>query len=202
MTKSECDKIVLAVQDKIKNLAIKNNWLWFYNLHQKEVVYFAKKLLRVYKKADYQIVIISCWLHDIAHYYAKDAKEILAIKANHHIDGANIAEKFLKDFKVDLEEIEKIKNCVLCHRNKKPYVPKTIEEKIVAVADTMSHFGSIFYFTYFKFLPTHSLEQMVSDDLEKLKRDYRDLKLLPAALKIVEKEYKMIKKLLSNYGQK
>jgi len=201
MTKSECNKIVLAVQDKIKKLAAKNGWLWFYNLHQKEVANFAKKLLNIYKKADYQVVIISCWLHDIAHYYAKDAKEILAVKENHHIDGANIAEKFLKDFKVSPTEIAKIKNCVLCHRNKKPYIPKTIEEKIVAVADTMSHFGSIFYFTYFKFHPTHSLEQMVFDDLEKLKRDYRDLKLLPAAQKIVEPEYKMIKKLLSNYNK-
>lgn len=201
MNNSEYKKIVSKTQEKIQKLANKNNWLWFYNLHQKEVAKFAKKLLVIYKKADYKIVLISCWLHDIAHYYAKNDKEILAVKANHHITGADIAEKFLKDFKASPDEIAKIKNCILCHRNKKPYVPKTIEEKIVTVADTMSHFGSIFYLTYFKFHPHHSLERMVSDDLAKLKRDYRDLKILPAAQRMVEPEYKMIKKLLSNYNK-
>jgi len=175
--------------------------MWFYNLHQKEVVNYAQKLLGIYKKADHKIVIISCWLHDIAHYYAKSSREILAVKASHHIDGANIAEEFLKDYNVTKEEIEKIKNCILCHRNKKPFIPKTLEEKVVTVADTMSHFGSIFYLTYFKFHPDHTLEQMVADDLDKLKRDKRDMALLPGAQRLVDKEYKTIKKLLNNYNK-
>lgn len=165
------------------------------------MVNYAEKLLKIYKTADRKIVIISCWLHDIAHYYAKDAKEILAVKANHHVAGANIAENFLKNYKIGQEEIEKIKNCILCHRNKKPFTPKSREEKIVTVADTMSHFGSIFYFTYFKFHPDHTLEQMVAADLDKLKRDYRDMKLLPKAQRLVEEEYKVIKKLLNNYNK-
>ena len=201
MTNATYKQIVNDVQKKIKALADKNGWTWFYNLHQKEVVKFAKKLLTIYKTADPKIVIIACWLHDIAHYYAKDAKEILAVKATHHIDGANIAEQFLKDYKVSEKEIAQIKNCVLCHRNQTPYNPKNIEEKIVTVADTMSHFGSIFYLTYFKFHPEHPLEKMVVDDLEKLKRDWRDLSLLPKGRKIVENEYKTIKKLLSNYNK-
>jgi len=200
MTNITYNEIIKESQKKIKSLAVKNDWLWFYNLHQKEVVYYAEKLLNIYKKADRRIVVISCWLHDIAHYCAKDAKEILAVKANHHIDGANISEKFLKNYKISPEEIKKIKNCILCHRNKKPFIPRTIEEKIVTVADTMSHFGSIFYFTYFKFYPKHTLEQMVVDDLNKLKRDYRDIKILPKAQKLVDREYKMIKKLLNNYN--
>ncbi len=201
MTNTTYNEIIKKSQEKIKGLAVKNGWLWFYNLHQKEVVNYAEKLLNIYKKADYKIVIISCWLHDIAHYYAKNAKEILMVKANHHIKGAESAEKFLKNYKISREETEKIKNCILCHRNKKPFIPKTIEEKIVTVADTMSHFGSIFYFTYFKLHPDHTLEQMVATDLNKLKRDRRDIKLLPKAQKLVEKEYKIIKKLLNNYNK-
>jgi len=201
MTNTTYNKIIEGAQAKIKSLAAKNGWLWFYNLHQKEMVAYAKKLLVIYKSADYRIVIISCWLHDIAHYYARNSKEILAVKANHHITGAAIAEKFLKDYPLSREEIAKIKNCILCHRNKKPFIPKTLEEKIVTVADTLSHFGSIFYFTYFKFHPDHTLEQMVIDDLNKLERDRRDLELLPRAKKLVEQEYEMIKKLLGNYNK-
>jgi len=201
MKKVVADKIIKHSQNKIKKLAKKNGWLWFYNLHQIEVAKYADKLLKIYKKADREIVLISCWLHDIAHYYAHDDKEILAVKENHHIVGAAIAEKILKLYDVSPAEIEKIKRCILCHRNKAPYQPKTIEEKIMTVADTMSHFGSIFYLTYFKFHPNHSLETMVADDLAKIKRDWRDIQLLPAAKKFVEPEYRMIKKLLENYGK-
>ncbi len=146
-----------------------------------------------------QIVLISCWLHDIAHYYAKSGKEILEVKTNHHIKGTKIAENFLKKYQITKKEIGKIKNCILCHRNKSPYIPKTLEEKIVAVADTLSHFESIFYLTYFKFHPEHSLEKMVKNGLEKLKRDWRDLELLPKTKKLVEVEYKTLKKLLENH---
>jgi putative nucleotidyltransferase with HDIG domain len=203
MKKAIADKIIKHSQKEIKKLAKKNGWMWFYNLHQIEVAKFAEKLLSTYKKADREIVLISCWLHDIAHYYARNSKEILEVKASHHIKGAQIAEGILKQYQnqVSPEEIEKIKRCILCHRNKLPYQPKTIEEKIMAVADTMSHFGSVFYFTYFKFHPEHSLERMVTDDLAKIKRDWRDIQLLPEAKKFIEPEYRMIKKLLENYGK-
>lgn len=199
MTTAITNKIINHVQREIKKLAKKNGWIWFYDLHQVEVIKYAEKLLKIYKKADRNIVLIACWLHDIAHYYARNSREILAVKARHHLDGAEIAEKILRQYPIKAAEIIKIKNCVLCHRNQAPYCPKTLEEKIMVVADTMSHFGSIFYFTYFKFYPEHTLEMMVADDLAKLKRDWRDIKLLPRAKRLVENEYKMIKKLLENY---
>jgi uncharacterized protein len=193
------NQIIKDVQDKVKSLAKKNNWLWFFNLHQREVVIYAEELLKIYKRADSKIVMISCWLHDIAHYYAANSREILEVKENHHLKGAEIAEKFLEKYKISKEEIGQIKNCIIRHRNKKPYTPKTLEEKIMVVADTMSHFGSIFYFTYFKFHPDHTLEQMVADDLAKIQRDWRDVNILPKAGKMIEKEYRVIKKMLMNY---
>lgn len=199
MKKQTFKKIIRDSQREILKLAKKNGWVWFYNLHQKEAVKCAEKLLKLYKKANKQIVLISSWLHDIAHYYAKNSKEILTVKTNHHIESAKAAERFLRKYKITDEEIAEIKNCILKHRNSAPYTPKTLEEKIVAVADTLSHFESIFYFVYFKFHPEHSLEEMVKTDLLKLKRDWRDLGLLPKAKKLVETEYKILKKLLENY---
>jgi HD superfamily phosphodiesterase len=195
-------QIIKDSKNKVKGLARQNGWLWFYNIHQKEVIKFAHKLLEKYKEANKQIVLIACWLHDIAHYYAKDDKEILRLKKKHHLNGARIAGELLKNYDIDQKEIEQIKSCVLRHRNHEPYQAETLEEKIVVAADTLSHFGSIFYFTYFKFHPTHSLERMVKDDLAKTARDWRDLQVLPEAREMVETEYKTIRKLLENYNRK
>ncbi|MBI4709230.1 MAG: HD domain-containing protein [Candidatus Portnoybacteria bacterium] len=199
MTNQIFQKIVKESQSILEGLAKKNGWSWFINMHQKEVIKYASRLLKIYKKADRKIVLISCWLHDIAHLYAKDGEEITMVKKDHHINSAKIAEQILKKYNIEEKEIDRIKNCILRHRNAGLHKARSLEEKVVAVADTLSHFGSIFYFTYFKFHPHRSLERMVKDDLAKLERDWRDLQLLPGARELVEAEYKVLKRLLGNY---
>ena len=201
MKKTISQRIIKDSKQEVRKLAVKNSWMWFYKMHQTEVVRYAEKLLDIYKEADRDIVLISCWLHDIGHYHAKNGKEILKVKKKHHINGAKIAENMLSKYDLDKKDVDKIKNCVLRHRNHAPYPARTLEEKIVVAADTLSHFGSIFYFTYFKFHPEHTLERMVKDDLEKIERDWRDLKILPKVRPMVEAEYKTIKKLLENYDK-
>lgn len=199
MTDKTFKKIVKEAQTEIRNLARKNDFEWFYKLHQLEVIKYAHELLKVYKQADKKIVLIACWLHDIAHYSVKGEAEILRIKKEHHLQGAKIAGEFLKKFRLSQTEVKQIKNCVLRHRNSKGCTPQTLEEKVVAVADSLSHFGSVFYFTYFKIHPQHSLELMVNKDLKKMERDWRDLNLLPKSRKLVETEYKVFKKLFEDY---
>ncbi|MFH1392357.1 MAG: HD domain-containing protein [bacterium] len=199
MTNLVFREIAKKAQKCVRYLAKQNGWFWFYNMHQKAVIKSAKDLLKLYPKADQKIVLISCWLHDIAHYYAKDDKEILTVKKNHHIDGARIAEEILSKHEIDKIEINKIINCVLRHRNLEAYRPRTLEEKVVVVADALSHFRSIFYLTYFKFHPKHSLEEMVKVDLEKIERDWRDVQLLPKAKKLAEDQYRVLKKMLEEF---
>jgi len=201
MTNQTFQKIIKDSKLEIKKIANKNGWMWFYKMHQQEVIKYAGKLLSIYKEADSKTVLISCWLHDIAHYQAKNGREILEVKKEHHINGAKIAEILLKKYNLQQEEVNKIKNCILRHRNHEPYIAQTLEEKIVVVADTLSHIGSIFYFTYFKFHPNHSLERMVKDDLAKIERDWRDIQILPKAKKLVEDEYKILKRLLESYNK-
>jgi HD superfamily phosphodiesterase len=171
-------------------------------MHQKEVIRCADKLLNVYKQADKQIVVIVCWLHDISKYFIKNKLETKKHHATHHFSSYSFAKKFLKQYNLEDEIIEKIAQCVLRHRNSSPYEARTLEEKIVVVADTLSHFTGVFYFTHFKFHPESTLESMVENQLIKLKRDWRDLGLLPGSKKIVEKEYKIFKKLHENYFKK
>ena len=194
-------KIINDAKKKVFDLAKKNNFLWFYNLHQRETIKCAEKLFKIYKGANRKIVLISCWLHDIASYHTKNDKEVLKVKLNHHIDGARIAGDFLRKYKITKKEINEIKNCIIKHRNSPPYTPKTLEEKIVAVADTLSHFESIFYLIYFKIHPKNSLEKMVENDLKKLSRDWRDLGLLPKSRKLVKKKFDVLKDLFNSYGK-
>jgi putative nucleotidyltransferase with HDIG domain len=193
-------EIVREAENYIINQAEKNDWMWFYKMHQKEMVDCAEKLLRVYK-ADEKVVIIACWLHDITKYQAKNNKKsINKFHKTHHQDGCVFAGKFLKKYGISKEEIEAIAQCVLRHRNSPPFEAHGIEEKIVAAADVMSHFTSIFYLTYFKFYPNDSMEEMAENQIGKLDRDWRDLQLLPKARVLVEKEYKILRKLIDNYN--
>jgi len=200
MTDRVFKQIIKEARELIIKLARQNGWLWFYKMHQQEVVEAAEELLKLYPKADRQIVIIACWLHDISKYYAKNSRDIPKVEQNHHIDSAKIAGEILQSGSLDPAEIKRIKNCILRHRNKPGFRPETLEEKIIAVADTLSHFKSVFYLTYFKFHPKHSLERMVKTDLAKLERDWRDLGLLSRSREMVEKEYQVLKKMFKSYS--
>lgn len=108
MTNSVFKKIIKDAKLEIQKIARKNGWMWFYEMHQKEVIKYAGKLLKMYKGADRERVLIACWLHDIAHYYARNGKEILKVKKLHHINGAKTAEKFLFKYNLEKDEVDKI----------------------------------------------------------------------------------------------
>lgn len=192
-------KIIKDAQKMISNKARKNNCFWFYQMHQNDIIKSARKLLKLYPKTNRKIVLIACWLHDIAYYDVKNWYNILKIRKIHHIKGADIAEKFLTKYNLERKEMQKIKNCILKHRNINNYRPKSLEEKIVAVADTLSHFESLFYLTFFKSFPRCSLEEMVKTNIKELKKDWQDIKILPKAPKLIEEKYKVLKQLFENY---
>jgi HD superfamily phosphodiesterase len=192
-------KIIKDCQKTISTAAKKSDCFWFYQLHQKDIIKSAEKLLKLYPKTNKKIVLISCWLHDIVYYYIKNKRDILKVRKIHHIKGAEITERFLEKYRLKKEEILKIKNCILRHRNINNYRPKNLEEKVVAVADTLSHLESIFYLTFFKSFPKYSLKKMVKTNLKELKKDWQDIKILPKASRLVKAKYKVLKQLLENY---
>lgn len=60
-----------------------------------------------------------------------------------HITGAKIAEEKLVEFDYPLEKINLIKKCILNHRGSQQNHRDSIEEQIIAEADTMSAFDNI-----------------------------------------------------------
>ena len=84
---------------------------------------------------DREVILIAVWLHDIG--------SIIYGRKDHNITGAKIAEEKLKEFGLLLEKIKLVKECILNHRGSQQNRRKTIEEKIVAEADTLSNFDNL-----------------------------------------------------------
>jgi len=98
------------------------------------VANYAKKLSRE-KNVDLELLEIASFLHDIG--------SIKYGRENHHITGAEIAEKKLKELNYPNEKIELVKKCILNHRGSKKNILTTPEERIIAEADCLTFFDNL-----------------------------------------------------------
>jgi len=192
-------QIEQEIKDSVLGMAKDSPLDWFFDFHLREVVAASEDLLKKYPEADREVVILASWMHDLGHLVAITLDEVDSVKADHHLVGEKMAQKMLEPYNLPKEKQAKIARAILCHRAKEPYLPQTIEEKIVAVADTLSHFESIFYLAYFKIYPKDSLEVFVTKQKEKMARDWRDLALLPEAQEIARPRYEMISQMLEDF---
>ncbi len=102
--------------------------------HFKLVAHYSE-LLTDKLDADKEIVMPSAWLHDMG--------SIIGSYKDHHIVGAEMAEGVLQSLDYPIDKIEQIKHCIYAHRGSKDIPRETIEAKIIASADAMSHFADI-----------------------------------------------------------
>ena len=126
-------EIKIFVEKECKNPKSRYGYRPFH-FHFSPVVEQAKILADKYG-GDKEIIILAAWLHDIG--------SIIDGRKNHHITGARIAEKKLREFNYPEEKIEIIKKCILNHRGSQKRHRETIEEKIVAEADVIDNFNNI-----------------------------------------------------------
>lgn len=153
--------------------------------HVTEAVRWANKLLSEYPKLNSDVIFLSIWLHDIGHYPID--------KNDHAVKSEKIAKNFLAKQKVNKDIAKEVLHCVRSHRNK-DIKPNTNEAKFFAALDSISHF------TYAPYLG------MMRDGrgkagMEKLERDYRDLKYLPKIKKELTPLYQAWKKLLQEINK-
>lgn len=108
----------------------------FWNYHTLPVVELSLKLCKLFK-ADRGVVELSALLHDYSAIYNYEfAKE-------HHVHSARMAREILTKLKFPDEKIKHVASCILSHRGSHPMKKKTIEAKILASADAMSHFTQL-----------------------------------------------------------
>ncbi|MCK4647344.1 HD domain-containing protein [Candidatus Pacearchaeota archaeon] len=118
--------------------------------------------------ADIEIVELTAWLHDIG--------SIIYGREYHHITGAEIAEKKLKELGYPESKIEKIKQSILSHRGSNDINSKSLEAQIISDADVISNFDNLpgifkAAFVYEKLTQGEAKESV----REKLKRKWNKL---------------------------
>lgn len=132
--------------------------------HLPQVEKWAKKILLEYPEADPEILLSSVWLHDVGN-----------IIGDKNIDHAINSEKYVlealpKLLHLDQDFIDRVAHCVRSHRCK-DVLPQSLEAKILATSDSLSHMTDSIYFEIIEL-------QGIDATLEKLDRDYRDKSLL------------------------
>ncbi|MBU2104158.1 MAG: HD domain-containing protein [Nanoarchaeota archaeon] len=127
------EEIRKFVEEECKKPTSKYGYAPYFG-HFLPVANYSVKLAKQ-KNADLEVVEIAAWLHDIG--------SIICGRENHHITGAEIAEKKLREIDYPEERIQLIKRCILNHRGSVNNHRESVEEQIIAEADAISAFNDI-----------------------------------------------------------
>lgn len=133
----------------------------FWEFHVQPVIKYSLEMADKYG-ADKEVVWLGAMLHDIG---------ILYNGANHDESGAKKADEILRKEGFDKETIHKVSGIVLKHRVKK-YPPESLEEKVVATADAMSHFLPSYYLGI-AIIAKDDYAGIIENNFLKLEKDYR-----------------------------
>ena len=183
---NKISQIKNLVKDECFNLGFIDNW--FYSVHLLGVEKFAKELLKKLPKSNKEVVLLAVWLHDL--------QRVRGIKGDHAKMGAVEAEKVMRQFKYPEKAIKHVKEMILAHSCDTGLIPKTLEGKILASADAMSHYINDFYLA----IATTGERDLMGFKkwaLEKLNRDYNKKIFFDFAKKMIEKRHKILKKVFT-----
>ena len=126
--------------DKIVKKSLKKDKSGHDYAHTIRVLKNARLIAKFYPKTDYNILIAACYLHDISY--------IRGFCKNHHLVGAKLAPKFLREINFPKNKIEKVQIAIEDHvgRVAKPVRKNKelqIESKILRDADNIDALGKI-----------------------------------------------------------
>ena len=164
----------MSIIEQVKNELLRRNQEYiekvdsydFWENHIKFVLDEALKLASVYG-ADKEIVELGALLHDIA------LVSNVGTKADHHTNGAKIAEEILTNLKYPQDKKERVVNCVLHHRSSKN--AENIEELCVCDADILAHFDNIPMIFFKSFTMGKMTLNDISMFIQGFQKDYDDL---------------------------
>jgi HD superfamily phosphodiesterase len=165
----------------------KNLPSWFYTDHLLMVEKNSKCLLKELPKADSEVVLLGVWLHDL--------QRVRGLKGDHQSVGAREAVKVMKEYGYDKAVIEKVKAIILthsCDQNK----PTSIEGKILATADAMSHYYNDFFLRV-AVTGQRDLKEFKEWVLEKLDRNFNKKIFFASAKKKIKPRHELYKKVFS-----
>lgn len=138
MNEVEYNEIILKIKEILNDICIDDRVKYHIEPVARIAVVMAKNM-----NADLQVVEIAAYLHDVT--------KMTGDREKHHLSGAKYAEKLLKNYNIEQEKIEKVKNCIMKHRGNSEFIRTTVEEKIIATADAIAHIEhplTLFYAWY------------------------------------------------------
>lgn len=176
--------MIQKIRSMILDLCKNQKWDW--ENHILSVVKYSKQLAQQLD-ADIEICEVSAWLHDISKLKGK--------KDDHPVTGSEDAANILKSFNYPQDKIDQVKHCILTHSTDSPSKPQSIEAKIVASADGMSHFDNFLALAYHAYaLKGLSLQDGKQHMIKKYDKCWA--KMIPEAHSLVEEKYAHIKYIL------
>lgn len=182
--KSQSYKIVKKACYSPKNKFKESAWA----CHILSVIKHSLKLGKKFK-ADLEVLELAALFHDYAGIVNYD------LQKEHHIESAKMAEKILSKLKLPLDKIEHIKECIISHRGSVKLNKKSIEAKILASADAMSHItelADMFFLTF----NIHGFKVCEGAKWLKAKLIRSWNKIMPQGKKLVREDYKIAMKIL------
>lgn len=163
---------------------------WFLSQHLMEVERFANLLCDKHPDADRDVVGLGVWYHDIGRLRGQDE--------GHDVYGAEEAKKVLGDEGFSPDKIERVYEVCRSHRCK-DVKPESLEAKILATADAMSHFTHSFYFRLFQFYKDELTFEEIKDKVrQKLERDFNDKIAFDEGRDEVKEQYEAMKIVLQD----
>jgi HD superfamily phosphodiesterase len=163
---------------------------WFLPWHLMEVERFANLLCDKHTEADRDIVGLGVWFHDVGRLRGQDE--------GHDVYGAEEARRVLTEKNYSPDKIERVFEVCRAHRCKN-IKPESLEAKIVATADAMSHFTHSFYFRLFQFyINDLSFDQIREKAYQKLERDFNDKIAFDEGREEVRRQYEAMKLVLQS----
>lgn len=167
---------------------------WFWEKHILIVVKITEKLLKYYPGADRKVCLISAYLHDIGRTSYR--------KEDHAISGKAIIQEILSKYNYPKDKTNKVLNACLSH-SCNDLMPNTLEEKLIASADAISHLIGDFYFRLMIFwMKDKEFDEVFGKIKEKIKekidRDFNKKIFFPKGKEMVRKKYEAWVELLEN----
>ena len=182
-------KTIRQIKEKIKNECynLGNIDPWFYDKHLLAVEKNANFLLKKLPQADREIVLLGVWLHD--------TQRVRGIRGDHQKIGAIEAKKIMLEYGYSSDKIKRVQAVILSHSCDN-LMPKTLEGKILATADAMTHYVNDFYLQIAT-TGQRNLVEFKAWALEKLNRDYNKKIFFPFAKKEIRERHLILMKLFT-----
>jgi HD superfamily phosphodiesterase len=168
---------------------------WFWDEHIAVVEKIALKILETQSQANRDIVLLSVWFHDLGRVYGHDK--------DHDSWGAKFAKKYLSDKSFDQEIVDGVYHTCLSHRVT-AVNPESIEAKILATADAMSHFENGFHLRIFNTWSKKMSDYQETKNklMKKIERDYHQKIFFEESRQVVKPMYEAWKVALDKINWK